>query len=157
MTQKVVDLDNYYNVILRIYQTWIEFVPLGCTCMGNHIFPLCFTARKFFLQFSHMISWKLIDEKYLFIAGKLIFAGSNDPIGWISCASFGCREVPQNGASLRGKRAIHSRAILSRTGSEQNPRLNLTSIILIFEMSPFGSLSPSLFRSNFTFRLIKKT
>jgi hypothetical protein len=94
MTQKVVDLDNYYNVILRIYQTWIEFVPLGCTCMGNHIFPLCFTARKFFLQFSHMISWKLIDEKYLFIAGKLIFAGSNDPIGWISCASFGCREVP---------------------------------------------------------------
>jgi hypothetical protein len=62
----------------------------------------------------------------------------------------------QNSASLRGKRAIQSRATLSRTGSEQNPRLNLTSIVLIFEMSPFGSLSLLLIHSRFTFQLMKK-
>ena len=118
MTQKVVDLDNYYNVILRIYQTWIEFAPLGCTCMGNHVFPLYFSARKFFLQFSHRISWESIDEKSFraLIAGKLIFAGSNDPVGWISGASVGCREVPAERCQPSSKKSysFHGRFEPSR-------------------------------------------
>jgi hypothetical protein len=47
--------------------------------MNNHVFPLNFSAGKFFLQFSHRVSWESIDEKYLFIAGKLILADPNDP------------------------------------------------------------------------------
>jgi hypothetical protein len=41
-----------------------------------------------------------IDEKYLLIAGKPILADPNDPVGWISGASVGCREVPAEHAAF---------------------------------------------------------
>jgi len=154
--------------------------------MNNHVLPLYYSAGKFFLQFSHRVSWQLIDEKYLFpafIAGKLslqnrmihrmdiwrILSTCNDRNNRMAgfsayfrpiCHSFWARfiicsqAVPAEHAAFVEKELFIPGLALSRVGSEQNPRLNLTSIILISEMSLFGSLSLSQVHSHFTFQLI---